>query len=528
MTEVYRVESGQLPDGAEERPGGILRGYGLTFAEFWREKMEVEGGWVENWAIIYFPEELPVAGHVASVRKLKMRMPVTYYSRGPVFVAGNELSVRPISTVFVPSKAVLADVAPKSPLLAPAWEALKEKDAAEHWICIADSPDPEWVARISEGDSRRYVAARALERKLLAVPGYESLHENPDYSSFTFACGEGDSFGRRHYIERLVDKYPRRPYVYWLRGDTIHAEGDYEAALEDYRKAVELFREGAMKERDKWLARWKDRRDEDSLEKDVAAIRFDKVFEESASAATWSWINIAGIHHDAGRLEAGISAARASLDTRSGDRRGLWLLGTYCEEKGDQEAAVNYWMEASQYEPWQPQPWIRLASIYAKNQRPQEAVWCLLKGTEADPENYVLWEKLASTYADQGDYEKAVECCRKVLAICPDCPWNWNMVGYCYAHLGEGEAAIDAGRKAVALGPDANSWDTLGVAYSVAGRQEQAVKCFLRAIEMDWEHAEAWHNLGVAYVRSGKREKAAEVRRQLGRLDLAWAGMGAG
>lgn len=65
---------------------------------------------------------------------------------------------------------------------------------------------------------------------------------------------------------------------------------------------------------------------------------------------------------------------------------------------------------------------------------------------------------------------------------------------------------------------DFYAWNNKGVSLSILGRQDEAVACFQKAIEIDPEYAVAWKNLAVAY-RSLHREKEAEEAARIA-LDL--------
>ena len=66
---------------------------------------------------------------------------------------------------------------------------------------------------------------------------------------------------------------------------------------------------------------------------------------------------------------------------------------------------------------------------------------------------------------------------------------------------------------------DIYPWNNKGVSLSALGRQDEAVACFLKAIEINYEYAVAWKNLAVAYRslhRHQEAEEAARIARDLG------------
>ena len=74
----------------------------------------------------------------------------------------------------------------------------------------------------------------------------------------------------------------------------------------------------------------------------------------------------------------------------------------------------------------------------------------------------------------------------------------------------------------------AREWNNKGSALGELGQDEEALKAFEKAIELDPDYAEAWHNKSAALIQLGRYEeaskslkKAKELRsRKIGMKDL--------
>ena len=104
------------------------------------------------WAIIAFEEEYQLAGHLLSIRQTIGDVGGSCYSSREDYDPERD-GPPPLSIILVRTKEILGELAQKSPLLAPAWEALKDKPQEGHWLCISDPPPADWVESMAETDT---------------------------------------------------------------------------------------------------------------------------------------------------------------------------------------------------------------------------------------------------------------------------------------------------------------------------------------------------------------------------------------
>lgn len=102
------------------------------------------------WAIIAFPQEFRLAGHLLSLRAGGKDFSFSGYSVRSKHSLQD--SAPPVSMIFVYGKKSLEKLAKESPLLHPAWKALKEMPEDENWFCISDLPSSSWLANAEGND----------------------------------------------------------------------------------------------------------------------------------------------------------------------------------------------------------------------------------------------------------------------------------------------------------------------------------------------------------------------------------------
>jgi S1-C subfamily serine protease len=119
-----------------------------------------------------------------------------------------------------------------------------------------------------------------------------------------------------------------------------------------------------------------------------------------------------------------------------------------------------------------------------------------------------------------GNYDNAVGYFENAANKNPKRADTWVQVGYCKVKQGKNQEAIRAYLQALQLKPgDAEIHNKLGDAYYYAGRLREAIDSYTEAARLRPDCAETFYNLAIAYAESGNPSMAAEEARILQRLD---------
>jgi adenylate cyclase len=117
-----------------------------------------------------------------------------------------------------------------------------------------------------------------------------------------------------------------------------------------------------------------------------------------------------------------------------------------------------------------------LGILYVYSRKYEEAIMEGQKGVALDPNGAHGYLYLSIIYCYAGKHEEAVDAIENAMRLNPFPPntyYRQATLTYCF--VGKYEQAIAAGKKAVALSPnDRSAHSVLTVAYSLAGRQEEA------------------------------------------------------
>ena len=145
-----------------------------------------------------------------------------------------------------------------------------------------------------------------------------------------------------------------------------------------------------------------------------------------------------------------------------------------------------------------------------------------------DPENPSLFVSLGDAYAMTGDLALGLQSYQYAASLAPeDVNYHILLAAFCAQNnTNLDDVGIPAAQKAVQMEPK-NSFalDVLGWSYSLAGRQSEAERMLLLAIEHDPQNASAHFHLGVVYLQKNERAQAYERLTRARELGSAEADM---
>ncbi|HVJ81688.1 MAG TPA: tetratricopeptide repeat protein [Planctomycetia bacterium] len=263
---------------------------------------------------------------------------------------------------------------------------------------------------------------------------------------------------------------PDHAHAYFCRANAYFRLQQYEEAVADYSKAIELDPTHAQSRGNRGVAYAR----LDRL--DLALADQTKTIELDPKLAM-AWINRGFANSNLGRPDQAVADASKAIE----------LDATY----------ANAWNS-------------RAVARIALGQW-DKAVADAVKAVELDPSLAAAWSNLSHARLGLGQLEKSLADSSKAVELDPKSAQAWVNLGSVHSRLGRWDQTLADSSKAIELDPKmAKAWNNRGLALNSLGRPEEAVADFSRAVELNPRFALAWYNRGVAFIRSGKPEKAVE------------------
>lgn len=183
-------------------------------------------------------------------------------------------------------------------------------------------------------------------------------------------------------------------------------------------------------------------------------------------------------------------------------------------------------------------PWINKGNVLSELRRYNEAMQCYDKAIEIDPNDASAWNNKGNLSAILGRYDEANTYFEKALQSLPEYASAWNNKGDALNHLGQYAEAKTCFEKALEVSAASNrierelgygnttdishesiAWNGIGYALAYLHESDEALKSFVKALEIDPRNALAWYNKAVHLVRVQEYEKAVQAYNEALKLD---------
>lgn len=130
---------------------------------------------------------------------------------------------------------------------------------------------------------------------------------------------------------------------------------------------------------------------------------------------------------------------------------------------------------------------------------------------------------LAFVYSQKKDWANAEASFQKALELKPDYSDAMVSLARVYQESGQAQKAIDLMAKGAGSG-DAKAQFNLGIMMMNAGKDEEALAAFLKAVELDATNAEAFYYIGTRSLQLGKLPEAVAALEKYLSMDPKNAG----
>ncbi len=216
-----------------------------------------------------------------------------------------------------------------------------------------------------------------------------------------------------------------------------------------------------------------------------------------------------------GNLDAAIECHRKALAIKPDFAGAHSNLGLALQSQGNLDAAIESYRRAIQIQPNFADAHFNLALALKQQGNPDEAINSYRLVLSLQPNDAEAYYNMGNALMDQGRMDKAIESYRRALSLKPDYAEAHYNMGNALMDLGRLNEAIESYRRALSLKPDhAEAHYNMGNALMDLGRMDEAIESYRSALSLKPDHAEAYNNMGNALKDQGRLDKAIESYRR--------------
>ena len=162
-----------------------------------------------------------------------------------------------------------------------------------------------------------------------------------------------------------------------------------------------------------------------------------------------------------------------------------------------------------------PAGYLKLAGLFEKEARHNEAIAILEKGYAQIPDSMPILAALVKAYANGGQLDQAKKRCDQKIAAYPDNAFTYNLLAQVELSGKKPDAAEESLKKAIVLSPQWNvPHDNLVRLYLSQGKTGQAMGNLKKAIAQNAQNTGAFMTLALLHEKNGEHDQAKAVYEQ--------------
>jgi tetratricopeptide (TPR) repeat protein len=252
---------------------------------------------------------------------------------------------------------------------------------------------------------------------------------------------------------------------YLIRGNEAYNKRNYDQAIADYNKALEIN-------------------------------------PESADA----YNNRGAAYDKKGNYDQAIADCNKALQINPESAEAYNNRGIAYDGKGNFNQAIADYNKALEINPKYADAYNNRGAAYQGKGNYDQAIADCNKALEINPEYAHAYNNRGAAYDMKGNYDQAIADYNEALEINPkDADVYFNR-GSAYDNKGNYDQAIADYNEALEIDPKyAKAYNNRGVAYYNKGNNDQAIADYIKALEIDPKHAIAYYNSALCYKKLGMK-----------------------
>ncbi len=288
------------------------------------------------------------------------------------------------------------------------------------------------------------------------------------------------------------------------RGLALMAKGDFDEAIEQFQKALEINPSFTAAMVNLGMARMQ------KGETDEAIAIFQEVLEHNPENIEVENM-IGNVYMNIKEYRLAERHFRNALLIEPAYTDAINSLGILYEKIGQWDEAMKEYKKTINIDPHYAEGYNNIGNIWRIKGNDEEALQWYEKATKADPFFIGSYNNMALIYQEKGEIQQAIRFYNEALEKAPTNAIVMNNLGSLYFSRGDINTAMDMWEKSIEVLPSYESpYNNLGAAYGKKGIFDKEIEMYQKALNINPDYADARLNLALAYIRRGESKKGAE------------------
>lgn len=286
--------------------------------------------------------------------------------------------------------------------------------------------------------------------------------------------------------------------AYFFRGDTYYHKGNYDLAIPNYSKAIDLnpnYPQAYNNRGSAYIYKG---------EYDLAIVDLRKAIELDQTIIE-IFNNLGVAYSRTGNYDLAITYLNKATAIDPGYFHTYNNRGIAYGKIGNYDLALSDFNKAIEINPNFALAYCNRGVMYYTQGDYNLAIADFNKTIELDPNYADAYYNRGLAYGLQGKNDLAIADYSKAIDLNPNLVKVYNSRAAAYINQGNYDLAIADANKSIALDKNSSvAYNNRGLAYRRQGNYDLAIADYSKAIELDPNYFEAYYNRGAAYYNQGK------------------------
>ena len=264
----------------------------------------------------------------------------------------------------------------------------------------------------------------------------------------------------------------------YFRGNAYHYKGDYDRAIADWDRAIQLKPDYADAYNNRGLTY------DSKGDHDRAIADYDKAVQLKPDFAE-AYLGRGAAYNYKGDYDRAIADYDKAVQLKPDYAGAYNNRGIAYDSKGDHDQAIADYGKAIQLKPDYADAYNNRGVVYNSKGDHDRAIADFDKAIQLKPDYANAYNNRGIAYNSKGDHDRAIADFDKAIQLKPNFAAAYNNRCYNLYELGRYQTALPDCEKAIQLKPDdPNSLDSRAHVYQALGRNEEVIADFKRVLEL--------------------------------------------
>jgi tetratricopeptide (TPR) repeat protein len=307
---------------------------------------------------------------------------------------------------------------------------------------------------------------------------------------------------------KAIELNPQYADAYSNRGNAYYDKRNYDQAIEDYSKAIELNPQYAIAYYNRGNAYYNKRNYDQAIEDYSKAIELNPQYADAYS-------NRGNAYYDKRNYDQAIEDYSKAIELNPQYAIAYYNRGLAYYNKRNYDQAIEDYSKAIELNPQYADAYSNRGNAYYNKRNYDQAIEDYSKAIELNPQYAIAYSNRGNAYYDKRNYDQAIKDYSKAIELNPQYADAYSNRGNAYYDKRNYDQAIEDYSKAIELNPQyAIAYSNRGNAYYDKRNYDQAIKDYSKAIELNPQYAIAYYNRALTYEKLGQTAKAKVDRQE--------------